>query len=64
MTDAELQVLEGRIATRAGGVLRGLLRPHMWKVVADGAAFALKGWATGKAMDAIRADLKKRGQLS
>jgi hypothetical protein len=64
MTGDELETLEGRISIRAKGVLKAVLRPHMWNWVADGAALGLKGFVTGKAMDAIRADLKKRGQLA
>ncbi len=63
MTEDELKTLKGRISTRAGGILGAILRPHMWNWVADAAAFALKGFVTGKAMDAIRKDLTRRGQL-
>ncbi|MEX2455490.1 MAG: hypothetical protein WD470_12345 [Rhodospirillaceae bacterium] len=63
MTEADLRVLRGRVGTRSGAVLRALLRPHMWRVFADGASLALKGWVTGKAMEAIHEDLWKRGQI-
>lgn len=63
MTAAELDVLRGRIKTRSGAVLQALLRPHMWNVFADGAALGLKGFVTGKAIDAIHKDLWKRGQI-
>ena len=64
MTESELETLRSRIRVRAGGALNAVLRPRILCGFAMIAATALKGYAAKKAVEAIREDLEKRGQLS
>ena len=63
MTPDRVDALQEKIRTRAGKVLSAALRPRIGRIGASTVACLLKGYAAGKAGDAIRKDLAARGLL-
>lgn len=63
MADGNLADLKKQIVGRAGAALNALLRPRLGYLGAKASTAALRGYLARKAIDTIRTDLEKRGQI-